>query len=140
MTHANYNEALFEEEARVAAIYPVGMIGDTGSPPDWLKELWEDCTEADNPIFQALPELKPDADDACEWAFALIMHSRGGFVVRYEICIRDHFPPPATAYTSGWGLYRVGSIYVETIDEIGPAVLKIAREQHQEERRKAGHQ
>jgi len=138
MTHASYNEALFEEEARVAAIYPVGMIGDTECPPGWLQELWEDITEADNPLFQSLPELKPDAEDARDWALALIMHSRAGLVVRYEICIRKYYPPPVTAFESGWGYYRIGSIYVETIDEIGPAVLKIARDQHEAERLKAG--
>lgn len=138
MTHASYNEALFEEEARVSAIYPVGMIGDTESPPDWLKELWEDTTEASAPLFEALPELKPDAESASEWAFALYMHSRSGFIVTFEVCIRLHYPPPVTAYSSGWGLYQHHSIYVENIEEIGPTVLKIARVQHEAERLKAG--
>lgn len=138
MTHAAYNDALFEEEARVAAIYPIGMIGDTENPPDWLKELWEDFVETSDPLFQSLPELKPDADDASQWALALIMHSRTGFIVKFEVCIRCYYPPPVSAFNSSWGLYRCHCVYASSIDEIGPAVLKIARDQHEAERLKAG--
>ena len=138
MTHASYNEALFEEEARVAAIYPVGMMGDPESPPDWLSELYEDIANDGHPLLQALPELKADADDACVWADALFMHSRSGFIVKYEVCIRQHSPAPSTSFYSGWGYVRFGFLYLETFDEIGPAVLKIARDQHEAERLKAG--
>jgi len=138
MTHASYNEALFEEEARVAEIYPIGMMGDPACPPDWLTELYEDVVEKDHPLFRDLPELKADADDASDWAEALVMRSRSGFLVRYEVCIRNYLSGPSVMYSAGWGLFRFGVIYVETIDEIGPAVLKLAREQHAAERRKAG--
>lgn len=140
MTHASYNEALFEEEARVTAIYPVGMIGDTDSPPEWLSELWADLDDASDPLFTALPELAAVmCDDVSAWADALVMRSRSGFIVRFEVCVRHYLPSPATAFQSEWGWVRLGLLYAETIDEIGPAVLKIAREQHEEERRKAGH-
>ncbi len=140
MTHASYNEALFEEEARVTAIHPVGMIGDTESPPEWLSELWDDMDDANDPLFTALPELAAVmGDDVSAWANALVMRSRSGFIVRFEVCVRHYFPPPVTSFQSEWGWVQLGLFYAETIDEIGPAVLKIAREQHEEERREAGH-
>lgn len=139
MTHASYNEALFEEEARVTAIYPVGMIGDTESPPEWLSELWDDMDDASDPLFTALPELAAVmGDDVSAWADALIMRSRSGFIVRFEVCVRRYFPSPVTTFESGWGWVQLGLFYAETIDEIGPAVLKHAREQHEAERQKAG--
>lgn len=138
MTHASYNSALYEEEARVAAIYPVGMIGDPESAPDWLEELYESCIDADDPLFQALPELKADADAASEWAEALVLRSRTGFVVKWEVCVRHYLGAGKMGFRSGWGHVRFGVFYTETIEEIGPAVLKIARDQHEAERRKAG--
>lgn len=139
MTHATYNDAMFEEEARVTAIHPLGMIGDTENPPDWLIELWEDAQDANDPIFSALPELVAVmVDDVADWARALILHFRSGFIVRFEVCVRHYFPPPVTAYRSGWNWIQQGTFYAETIEEIGPAVLKNARHQHEAERQKAG--
>lgn len=139
MTHASYNDALFEEEARVSGIYPVGMIGDPGSPPEWLSELWDDMSDPDDLLFQALPELAAVmGDDVSAWADALITRSRSGFIVRFEVCVRQYFPPPATAFQSGWGWVQLGLFYAETVDEIAPTVLKHAREQHEAERQKAG--
>lgn len=139
MTHASYNDALFEEEARVVGIYPVGMIGDAESPPEWLSELWDDMSDPDDLLFQALPELAAVmGDDVSAWADALIMHSRSGFIVRFEVCVRQYFPSPVTTFQSSWGWVQLGLFYAETIDEIGPTVLKHAREQHEAERQKAG--
>jgi hypothetical protein len=139
MTHASYNEALFEEEARVTAIYPIGMIGDTESPPEWLSELWDDMDDPSDPLFSALPELAAVmGDDVSAWADALLMRSRSGFIVRFEVCVRRYFPSPVTTFESGWGWVQLGLFYAETIDEIGPTVLKLARDQHAAERQKAG--
>ncbi len=138
MTHASYNDALFQEEARVAAIYPLGMIGDPESPPAWLKELHESVTSPSHSLFKALPELKPDADDAADWADSLFWSGRTGLVVLYEVCIRRYTKPPSTAFYSGWGFYNTGGLYVETFDEIGPAVLAAAKRLHAASREKAG--
>lgn len=139
MTHASYNDALLEEEARVIGIYPIGMIGDTESPPEWFTSLWEDTDDPNDPLFDALPELNAVmVEDAAEWARALILRSRSGFIVRYEVCVRHYHPPPVTSYESGWNWIQEGTLYAETIDEIGPTVLKHAREQHEAERQKAG--
>ncbi|KNY13634.1 hypothetical protein AKG11_28280 [Shinella sp. SUS2] len=134
MTHASYNDALLEEEARVTGIYPIGMIGDTESPPEWFTSLWEDTEDLNDPLFDALPELKAVmVEDAAEWARALVLRSRSGFIVRFEICVRHYYPPPVTSYQSSWNWVQEGTLYAETIEEIGPAVLKQAREQHQAE-------
>ncbi|ANH05007.1 hypothetical protein shn_13790 [Shinella sp. HZN7] len=139
MSHATYNDALLEEEARVVAIYPLGMIGDTENPPEWLTELWEDADDPADPLFQTLPELSAVmSDDVGEWARALVVRSRSGFIVRFEVCVRHYFPPPITSYRSSWNWFQEGTLYAETIDEVGPAVLKLAREQHDAERQKAG--
>ena len=134
MTHTNYNDALFQEEARVAAIYPIGMMGDPEPPPKWLEEMFEEFTGPEHSLFKALPELKPDAGEASEWADSLFMSGRAGLLVIYEACIRQYVEPPSTAFYSGWGLYRTGYLHVETFHEIGPAVLKVVREQHDAER------
>jgi len=138
MTHASYNDALFQEEARVAAIYPLGMIGDPESPPAWLEELHEAVTSRGHSLFKALPELKHDANDAAGWADSLFMSGRAGFIVSYEVCVRQYVKPPSTAFYSGWGYYSTGYLYVETVDEIGPAVLVAARKLHEISREKAG--
>ncbi len=140
MTHASYNDALFQEEARVAAIYPLGMIGDPESPPDWLKELHEAVASPSHSLFESLPELKPDADDAAVWADSLFMSGRAGLIVSYEVCIRQYVDPEATAFYSGWGFYNTGYLYVETFDEIGPAVVAVAQKLHDISRQRAGHQ
>lgn len=138
MTHATYNDEMLEEEARVTAIHPIGMIGDTENPPEWLIELWEDAQDPSDPIFSALPELAAVmVDDVAEWARALVMHSRSGFIVRFEVCVRHYFPPPATAYQSSWNWVQLGTLYAQTIEEVGPAVLKNARDQHEAELQKA---
>lgn len=138
MVQANFNEELFEEEARVAAIYPLGMIGDPENPPAWLEELHEAVTSPDHSLFKALPELKHDAKDAADWADSLFMSGRSGVIVSYEVCVRQYVKPPSTAFYSGWGYYSTGYLYVETVDEVGPAVLTVARKLHAISREKAG--
>ena len=138
MTHVNYNEALFEEEARVAGIFPLGMVGDPEYPPEWLKELHDAIDQPGHSIFKALPELKPDARDASDWADALFWRGRAGLIVRYEVCLRRYEKPPSTSWYSGWGYYSSGYLHVETFEEIGPAVLEAARALHQANRQKAG--
>ncbi|SOC46614.1 hypothetical protein SAMN05892877_12356 [Rhizobium subbaraonis] len=133
----SYNMALFEEEARVAGIFPLGMIGAPDSPPEWLRELYDDCDEPTLPIFAALPELKHDDDGVEDWAEALISASRSGFVVKYEVCVR-RYNRDGLFFLSGWGYFRVGYLYVENFEEIGPAVINIARTQHEAEQAQAG--
>lgn len=136
MEQTNFNDELFEQEARVAAIYPIGMIGDPEGIPDWLKELYEAVVEPKHPLFQALPELKADADDASEWAESLIISRRTGFVVKFEVCIRKYLKPPVTAWNSSWGFYSVRYIYVEGAADIGTTVLTVVREYHEACRQK----
>lgn len=138
MTHASYNDALFEEEARIAAIYPIGMMGDPENPPEWLTELFEACTSPSDDLFKKLPELHPQAESVYEWADGLIMRSRTGFVVRFEVCTRTYLAPPSTAWMSGWGCYHFRYLYIEAFDEIGPTVLAAVRAYHEASRLKAG--
>lgn len=136
---AGYNIALAEEEARVAGIYPVGMMGDPESPPEWFEEFFECHADGDEPIFTQLPELKPLAtDDAevIEWAHALFYASRWGYLVKAEVCVRKY--SRQGFWQSGWGYVQFHWLYVATADEIGPAVLKAARTQHATEQTKAG--
>lgn len=139
MAHTNYNEALFEEEARVAGVYPIGMIGDPESPPEWLTELYDAADAPEHPLFAALPQLRHDADDVAEWADALVMFPpASGILVKYEVCIRRYCKPPSTAWYSGWGLYSSGYLAVEDFEEIGPAVLAAVRARHEVSKAKAG--
>lgn len=123
---------LFDLEARVAAIYPIHMLGDPENPPDWVEALGDELTDANNPIFDDLPELKPLADDdetiPERWAMALCLAGRLGFLVYYEACIRKYHD--AGSWSSSWGYYRSGYVYAATVDEIEPKVIAIAERQH----------
>lgn len=138
MTHANYNEALFEEEARVAGIFPVGMLGDTESAPEWLAKLYEEADNPEHSIFKALPELSHDADSAEDWAFALVTSGRSVLIAKFEFCVRYYYPAPFTCWSSGWGISSWGYVVVERFDEIGPAVLAAVRARHEASKAKAG--
>ena len=135
----NINDELFQEEARVAGIFPLGMMGDPENSPDWLGELHDHAYVPEHPLFKQLPELAPLAGctDVKNWSDALLYQKRCGFIVKYEVCVR-HYQPNGTTFISGWWMYQSGYHYFETFDEIGPAVLKLAREQHEAERAKAG--
>lgn len=138
MSHGNYNEALFEEEARVAGIFPVGMLGDTESAPEWLEKLYEEADTPEHPIFKALPELSHDAGSAEDWAFALVASGRSVLIAKFEFCVRHYYPAPATCWSSGWGISSWGYVVVENFDEIGPAVLAAVRARHEASKAKAG--
>lgn len=138
MTHVSYNEALFEEEARVAGVYPIGLIGSPDNPPDWLVEMFEAADRPEHPLFKALPELRHDAEEAADWAMILLISSNTSLIVKYEACVRTYSKPPMTSWVSGWGYYWSGYLVVDGFDEVGPAVLAAVRERHEAERQKAG--
>lgn len=136
---ASYNEALAEEEARIAGIYPIGMMGDPESPPDWFEEFFDWNTEADAPIFESLPELKKFATDDAEisdWTHALFFAGRSGLLIKVEVCVRKYHRKGMWA--SGWGYHQFHWLYVEKFDDIGPAVLAAARDQHVAEQLQVG--
>jgi hypothetical protein len=137
---------LHDAEARVAAIYPIGMIGDPEYPPKWLIEF---AGNYDNiyvsEIIASHSELVPvaeaeDFDDdklqagafAEQWQLA----GRTGFIVFAEICIR-RYKDGSTAYYSGWGYVQLAWLYCETIDEVLPKTLALAERLHDEARLRA---
>ncbi|MHC2481311.1 hypothetical protein [Rhizobium leguminosarum] len=131
---------LFDAEARVAAIYPIGMIGDPENPPEWVEQFTEDADFGDaKAIFGEHAELErlTNVDDfastvehAAAVAEAWVMSGREGFLVRTEICQRRYVGNGSSAYYSGWGIVALGWIYVETADQVEKAVLIKATAMH----------
>lgn len=137
MMYANLHEA----GARVAAVYPIDMIGDPENPPKWLIEF---AGNYDNiyvsEIIASHPELVPvaeaeDFDDdkvqaeafAEEWRRA----GRTGFIVFAEICIH-RYRDAGPGYYSGWGYFQLAWLYCATIDEVMPETLALAARMHDE--------
>ncbi|WP_085025567.1 hypothetical protein [Ensifer aridi] len=131
---------LLDAEARIAAVYPIEMIGDPENPPKWVEEF---AKNIDNDfvasIVEQLPELAPVANPeaylsekdhaqaiAAEWAWA----GRKGFVVSFEVCMRRYQKDGSGIFVSGWGAYHLCWLYAEAIDEIGPKVLAVACDLH----------
>ncbi|MDM9647724.1 hypothetical protein [Rhizobium sp. S163] len=131
---------LFDAEARVAGIYPIALIGDPENPPEWVKQFAEDvdCNDVVT-IFRGMPEIAGLCDldafasageHAAAIAEAWVHTGREGFIVRTEICHRRYVGNGSNAYYSGWGIVKLGWIYVETIDGVEPAVLAKATAIH----------
>jgi len=133
----DYTDELYQEEARVEAIYPLALMGDPERIPAWLEDFVDYHDEPSRPIFEALPELVAliDVQDPHLWAEALQRCTRRGLIIRYEVMIRA-YRGASGAYFSGWGRVRYGYLYAEEIDDVGPAVLAVARRQHDQERLK----
>ncbi|SOC83091.1 hypothetical protein SAMN05421890_1535 [Ensifer adhaerens] len=136
----NINNELAEEEARIAAIYPLGGMGSPENPPEWFEDLYDDLCDADDPLFDIFPELKKlqetGVDSNEEWAYALFYKRRSGYLVRMEVCVRDY--RSASSFFSGWGHVQLHWVYVEEMSELPEAVLAAARQQHEAEALKAG--
>ncbi|CAH0339604.1 hypothetical protein RHI9324_01255 [Rhizobium sp. CECT 9324] len=140
-------ETLHDCEARIAAMYPIHAMGDIDSPPDWLEEFLDGCGPKDlAAIVAACPELlsvaEPNdfdrtSDMASAFAEQWTLHSRSGYIVRAEICVRRYMGKTSSFY-SGWGIVQLYWIYVESADEAVARVTEIANQQHQTSEAKAG--
>lgn len=136
----NINNELAEEEARIAAIYPLGGMGSPEYPPEWFEDLYEDLCGESDPLIEVFPELKKlqesGVDNYTEWAEALYWARRSGFLARVEVCVRNY--QSTGIFFSGWGHVQLNWVYVEHFAQLSEAVLTVARSQHEAERAKAG--
>lgn len=135
---------LYDAEARVAAIYPIAMIGDAEYPPKWLREFAENFDNiyvseiiASHPELARVAEAGDFEDDkthAAAFAEQWQLAGRGGFIVFAEVCIR-RYTEGSTAYYSGWGYIQLTWLYCETIDEVLPKTLAFAERLHAQSKR-----
>lgn len=127
---------LFDAGARVAAVYPIGMIGDPENPPSWLYEI------ADSPFLMEvlrldLPEWRPIADLAHHHdtsavaralADAMFLASRAGFIVRAEVKARQYYAE--AEFEATWDHFC--SLYLHAPDAFAilPRVVTAAEKLH----------
>ncbi|MGM4981893.1 hypothetical protein [Rhizobium sp. 11_C7_N12_5] len=127
---------LFDLGARVAAVYPIGMIGDPENPPSWLYDI-AGSTFLMEHLQQDLPEWRPIADlarhhhtktVASALADAMFLARRGGFIVRAEVKARQYYGE--TEFEATWDHYC--SLYLHAPDAFAilPRVLTAAEKLH----------
>ncbi|BCH63241.1 hypothetical protein RvVAT039_04570 [Agrobacterium vitis] len=140
-------ENLYDAEARVDAIYPIHMLGDPQSPPDWLEEFCDaiDVT-ANADLAVSFPELAKLVAHIDEFtsprrlretvAELWELNGRRGFMATASICIRTYLAPDT--WKSGWGYTQQLWFYVESVDAIEPELLKRAADLHAAQAKKVG--
>lgn len=139
---------LFDAEARVAAIYPIEMIGDPENPPKWVEEMAENIDDTFiGGIIDEMPELHSvrsadpylnEKDHAQALAHEWVWARRSGFIVHCEVCWRRYPEAGSDAFYSGWSIVSLCWIYAETLEEISAKVLAVATELHNKAKARAG--
>ncbi|MVA24516.1 hypothetical protein V6582_05720 [Agrobacterium vitis] len=138
---------LYDAEARVNGIYPIHMLGDPESPPEWLEEL---CEFIDIPAhmkeLEKLPELArllsdlDQFDSSKELAEAiaerLVLSGRRGFMVHASVCVRRY--TSSDAFFSGWGHTQLLWFFCENVDQIEQELLRKACAFHASRAEKVG--
>ena len=137
---------LFDHEARIAGMYPIHAIGDAESPPEWVEDFLDGVGPRDyQQILLECPELLPVAepndfdrtrDQAAAFAEQWTLHSRTGYLVRAEVCVRRY--ENRTSFWSGWGLCQLYWLFVPSAEDAIARVIDVASQQHEASKAKAG--
>lgn len=139
---------LFDAEARVAAIYPISLIGDPEFPPKWVIDFADNLdNEYIADIVSDMPELEwttsadaysmSEKERAMAIAFDWQASGRDGLIVHFEVCMRRYLKV-GSSFVSGWGAVYLCWAHADTVDEISGKVLAIATQIHEAAKARAG--
>lgn len=144
--NGSYAEQMFQEEVRVEKmLWLPGILPE--HPSEDFEQFCEDLpTKAENPLYAALPWLKPFAysgnedDDeglALRVAEALCFRNVRGFLVKFATPVMKPFGADFKGREYSWGYYSMRWVHCKDEADIGRQALAYAAEMRAEEIKRA---